>query len=156
MELISKTFIGDGIMPNGVPFVVVFLEDWNRDPFDDMVDVLDARISKWGSIFPYGLTTLFPYSCLATFKDSGDFDGEIFGTELAKFGDHVLFVGLGLLLTCFTFRVSFFCLRCLISPTPHPTHMSQFRCKHSNQSYDQVPVFASTCHYLQSSKTKTF
>ncbi len=92
-----------------------------------MVDVLDARLSKWGSVFRYGLTTLLPwrYSCLVMFEDLGDFDGEIFGTELTTFGDHVLFVGLGLLLTCFTFRVSF-CLFALFdfSNTASDAHVS--------------------------------
>ena len=60
MELISETFVGDGLMPNDVPFVVVFLEDWNQDTFDDMVEVLDARSLKWGSVYRYGLTMLFP------------------------------------------------------------------------------------------------
>ena len=59
MEMISETFVGEVLMPDGVPFVIVFLEDWNRDTFNDMVDVLNARLSKWGSVFWYGLTTLF-------------------------------------------------------------------------------------------------
>jgi hypothetical protein len=60
MELISKTFVGEGLMPDGVPFVIVFLDDWNRDTFDDMVDELNAGLSKWGSVFRYGLMMLFP------------------------------------------------------------------------------------------------
>ena len=60
MELISKTFVGEGLMPNGVLFVVVFLEDWNQDTFDEMVDVLDTRLLKLGSVVQYRLTTLFP------------------------------------------------------------------------------------------------
>ena len=47
-------------MPDGVPNVIVFVGDWNRDTFNDVVDVLDAGLSKWGSVFRYGLTMLFP------------------------------------------------------------------------------------------------
>ncbi len=145
-------------MPDGVPNVIVFVGDWNRDTFNDVVDVLDAGLSKWGSVFRYGLTMLFPWQqcCLAAFDDLGDFNGEIFGTEIATFNDHVLLVGFGLLLMCFTFLVAFCFLCYSISPSPHPRHMSQLWCNHSDQSYDRVPVFALIYHYLRSSTAKTF
>ena len=62
MELISETFVGGGggLMSDGVPNVFVFVGDWNQDTFNDVGDVLDARLLKWGSVFPYGLKMLIP------------------------------------------------------------------------------------------------